>query len=57
MEFPSHGLKDVKKVRGTKGPGNRESVVECSFSEDEESSDCFSAKIEGSINNTKQQPF
>ena len=41
----------VKKVHGTEGPGNRESVVECSFSEDEESNDCFSAKIEGIINN------
>ena len=41
----------MKKVHGTKDPGNRESVVECSFSEDEESNDSFSAKIAGIINN------
>ena len=41
----------VKKVHCRKDPGNRKSVVECSFSEDEESNDCFSAQIARIIDN------
>ena len=40
-----------KKVHGTKGQEKKDAVIECSFSEEEESNDCFSAKIAGIINN------